>query len=190
MATNSNDLRTWQLGAALASMVVFCLLVFFLLILPYFAPSLQLNAPASMVTIDATSFPDVQLRNYVSANFDKDGDGKLSERECAAVKSIGTYDHRTYQVTDMGIAASNVRSLDGIGSFPNLESLVASGNSLTMVDITGNPKLRYLDLRSMSSFDLSYGADNLTVQVLVDESFAASSAAGNLNIVRLSSRGY
>ena len=31
MATNSNDLRTWQLGAALASMVVFCLLVFFLL---------------------------------------------------------------------------------------------------------------------------------------------------------------
>lgn len=40
------------------------------------------------VAIDATNFPDKNFRNYVSANFDTDSDGILSQSERDSVVEI------------------------------------------------------------------------------------------------------
>lgn len=78
------------------------------------------------------AFSDVDFQNYVSQSFDKDKDGVLSAEECAGVYKI---------------SVNNVlrgATIDGLGNFPNLESLDCSGNHLDEVDFSKNPSFHYL----------------------------------------------
>ena len=86
------------------------------------------RAMAADVAINSTNFPDATFRKYVSNNFDKNGDGKLSDSEQEAVDTIT-------------LINKGVTSLKGIEYFPNLETLECYGNNIAEIDISGNPFL-------------------------------------------------
>ena len=98
------------------------------------------------VAINETNFPDKNFRDYVSEEFDKDNDGKLSDREIAGATFIGVYNYGT-TLTD----------LKGIEYFTALQTLYCSGNQLSTLDISNNPALQELDCskNQLTSLDIS-----------------------------------
>ena len=106
---------------------------------------------------------DAVFAEFCRANFDKDGDGVVSQEEAAAVKEI--------KCPNMDIS-----SLEGIEEFPNVEVLDVSGNKLVSLDLTQNTKLRKLNC-----------GKNVLVSLLLPASLTRLSCAGNkLSVVDLS----
>ena len=99
---------------------------------------------AGNVAIDESNFPDGTFRDYVSSNFDLNGDGSLSQDEIDQITGI--------QVEEKGIT-----SLKGIEKFPRLVFLYADNNSLTELDVTHNPDLEVLmvDSSQLKTIDVS-----------------------------------
>ncbi|MCR5738259.1 MAG: FecR family protein [Lachnospiraceae bacterium] len=100
---------------------------------------------AEEVSIDAGNFPDDTFREYISANYDPDGNGILDITEIASVDRIcfrWGEDARAYFPTD---CIGNVRSLKGIELFPNLRELFLEHQDLTELDVSHNPELISLD---------------------------------------------
>ena len=102
---------------------------------------------SSGVTIDETTFPDENFRNWLlKQKYGKDG--ILTEEEIAEVKSID-------------VAYQDIKSLKGIEYFTELESLWCGSDKLTELDVTNNTKL--LDLRcsqsKLTTLDLSQNKD-------------------------------
>ena len=85
------------------------------------------------VSISSANFPDATFRNYVSANFDLDGNGQLSDEEIGKVKRM--------DVQQMGI-----KSLKGIEYFTAMTVLNCYGNEMTELDLSKNTKLRAADI--------------------------------------------
>lgn len=169
---------------ALGTVALFVLVALFVSVIPKAA---HLSVPELLgkpVAVDAAAFPDDAFRSYVSSRIDQDGDGYLSSDEVAAVRSIGRYDQGTYRVVESGLADSGVRSLQGIGTFYNLESLVASGNAISELDMRGNPSLRYVDLRGNSGkVYIDFDSENVGAQVLVDDGSEAGGDSSGLDFV-------
>lgn len=92
----------------------------------------QVYGASGPVTIDAANFPDEAFRNYVKNNFDTDGNGTLSEAECAAVTKI--------EVDELGIT-----DLTGIEFFAGINYLSCDKNSLSSLDVSQNTALVFLD---------------------------------------------
>jgi Leucine-rich repeat (LRR) protein len=91
--------------------------------------NLYINTPPTYIVYpNYVSIKDPAFREYLIKNFDDDGDGRLSEKE---VKNVSEIDCRKL----------NISSLEGIGHFTNLLSLVCSGNELTTVDLSLNTSL-------------------------------------------------
>ncbi len=86
----------------------------------------SVNADESSIVIDSDHFPDKNFRKYVSSEIDKNSDGKLTDTERLAVKSIDVSDKEIHDFT-------------GIAYFSNLEYLDCSMNKWDGVD-------SYLDL--------------------------------------------
>ncbi len=85
------------------------------------------------IKINATNFPDDNFRNYVSREFDDDGDGALTEAERNAV--------RTINANGMGIA-----SMVGVEYFPEVTTLNCIGNGqIQSLDVSMLTKLTELD---------------------------------------------
>ena len=80
------------------------------------------------IPINATNFPDAAFRNYVSENFDSDGNGKLSQAEINSATWI--------DVEDMGIT-----TLKGVELLTAVGYLHCEKNQLTSLDITKNTAL-------------------------------------------------
>ena len=80
-------------------------------------------------TVIADAFPDAAFREYVAAHFDTDADGKLTSDEIRAVKAI--------DISGIG----TVKDMTGVALFTELETLNASGNQLTWLDLGANTKL-------------------------------------------------
>ncbi|MDE6352940.1 MAG: hypothetical protein K2K88_07380 [Muribaculaceae bacterium] len=93
------------------------------------------------------AFPDESFRNYVLANFDRDKNGVISEDE--AIK-----------VTEVQVRGKNIKSLEGIQYFPNLEILDCSYNQLTTLDVLKNTALTELQCQGnlLNSLDVSKNA--------------------------------
>lgn len=92
------------------------------------------NVPSETdVVIDETTFPDEAFRGAVS-QYDADGDGYLSEEECARVTDLGDL----YQ---LGVSLT---SLDGIENFPNVTNLCIENTGVTELDTALLPKLQHL----------------------------------------------
>ena len=72
------------------------------------------------------------LTLLIKQGVDKDGDGKISYSEAAAIKSI--------KVSDKYIS-----DLAGIESFINLDTLICSINTISTLDISKLTSLTYLD---------------------------------------------
>ncbi len=94
--------------------------------------------------INEINFPDENFRNYVRGEFDKNGDGYLSDKEIAAVTLI---DVENKDISDM----------TGIELFTEITFLNCGNNNLTALDVSKNTKLEILDCRinELNSLDVS-----------------------------------
>ena len=98
------------------------------------------------VTIDKTTFPDEDFRNWLLKQ--KYGqDGILTEEEIAEVKSID-------------VAYQDIKSLKGIEYFTELEYLLCGGEYLTELDVSKNTNLKWLrcSQSKLTSLDVSKNA--------------------------------
>lgn len=87
--------------------------------------------PAAMIDI-----PDKVFKEYLTAHYDTDGDGEISESEAMKVRKIA-------------VKTDNILSLEGIEYFTNLDSLICRGVDLDMDEHAeiGTPgRLTALDL--------------------------------------------
>ncbi len=95
--------------------------------------------------IDETSFPDAVFREYISGlEFDKNGDGYLSDEEIAAVNTIS-------------VANKNISDLKGIELFTELTTLDCHGNKLSTLDVSSITELTLLRCESnqLTALDVS-----------------------------------
>ena len=109
----------------------------------------------SGVEITEENFPDAVFREYVRSNFDKNGDGLLSEAEIEGV--IYLYiDACEYRL------GSALYSLEGIQYFTSLGVLNCDSNKLTTLDLSKNTALFSLRCinNELKSLDVS-GCANL-----------------------------
>lgn len=104
--------------------------------------------------INASNFPDAAFREYVSTNFDYDGDGSLSESEIESV----------YQINLDGVT---VKDFSGIGHFTNLYYFSLSSGSITHLDLSECQSLSSLSVKAtpLESINIS-GNPNLGLLVL------------------------
>ena len=106
---------------------------------------LAASAPAAAdVAIDAANFPDANFRDHVTANWDSDHDGTLSDAEIEAVDSAD-------------VRSKSIQSLKGIEHFTKLVSLDCWNNRLTSLDVSQNKKLEglYCHINQMTALDVS-----------------------------------
>ena len=83
---------------------------------------------ADNVAIDVTTFPDQNFRNYISEQFDSDGNGFLNDEELIAVTAISCDN-------------LSISTLEGIGLFSNLYYLSCSDNQIKRLDLSDNPNM-------------------------------------------------
>ncbi|MGI5893707.1 MAG: bacterial Ig-like domain-containing protein [Candidatus Merdivicinus sp.] len=107
-----------------------------------FPPAVEL--PDGSISITDEYFPDEVLQNYLSDNFDTNGDGILSTAEREAVDRIE-------------LGGTGLTSLEGIEHFPNLLSLNCNDNLLTELDVSHNLKLEilYCGNNQLTKLDIS-----------------------------------
>ena len=99
---------------------------------------------AEEVTIDAVNFPDEIFREYVASKFDKDNNGKLSEKEIT-------------ETTFIDIDNKGISSLKGVEYFTALTRLYFEDNQLTKLDVSKNTMLTSLSCleNQLTSLDVS-----------------------------------
>ena len=97
----------------------------------------------SVVTIDETTFPDENFRNWILAQ-DYGKDGYLNDIEIAVVKNIHVH-------------SKEIANLQGIGFFTALTDLDCSENQLTALDVSNNTALTKLDCygNQLTALDVS-----------------------------------
>lgn len=110
--------------------------------------TIESGAEGQLLAIDEVNFPDSAFRAYIRGDItdyetgeslftgDANMDGYLSHEELAAVKEI--------DVSGVYWDDGTCHSLEGIEYFAELELLNCGYQSLTELDLTGNPKLREL----------------------------------------------
>lgn len=109
------------------------------------AEGLQERTADGNIAISALTFPDATFREYVKSAFDTDKNGVLSQAECG-------------KVTRISCAGRNISSLEGIGYFPNLDSLYCDRNNIHAIDLSANPKVTYLSFQQNPVTDLNISA--------------------------------
>ena len=113
-----------------------CLLLAVMMLLALGVPAMA----AGEVPVDAAYFPDPVLRKYVTDYCDTNKDNKLSAAECEAVQCIDLFEMKITKVAD----------LTGIEHFTNLHELIACGNQIATLDLSGMTKLEKLDVSGCS----------------------------------------
>ncbi len=93
------------------------------------------------VAINETNFPDVNWRDFVANNFDRDGNGSLSASEIANVKYVHC-------------ERKGIKDLKGIEYFTDLEEFDCCYNELTTLDMSKNTKLGVLECESNHITDI------------------------------------
>lgn len=135
------------------------------------------------VPIDEEHFPDGAFRQFVSENYDTDGDEKLSFTEAERVQNLS--------LSSMGI-----ESLESIKYFFSLGYLDCSSNQLTALDVSGCTALETLFCagNQLTSLDLSanakligFDASDNSLEVVLDGNDAFDlSSLPNFDIDRAS----
>ena len=118
----------------------------------------QLSLPAAVWAADSSAWdagdlviqemiPDQSFRSWLLDGSNLDGagaDGVLTEQERQGV-------------TELDLSGQGLNSLEGLEAFPNLETLDCSGNNLTELDVSKNPRLvrLYCGNNRLEELDLS-----------------------------------
>ncbi len=92
----------------------------------------SLSSARADVAIDETNFPDENFRNFISTNFDADGDDTITDAEIS-------------EIWEMDCSEQNIASLDGIEHFTRLNILKCSKNTLMELDVSKCENLNDLD---------------------------------------------
>ncbi len=100
------------------------------------------NIQAKSVAINDDNFPDFYFQVFIKNSFDTNKDGKLSDKECAAVTEINVGRPSEYR-SDLEYPAPD--TLEGIEFFPNLKKLYCSECYLDYLDVSKNKKLEELN---------------------------------------------
>jgi len=122
-----------------------------------------------------TSIPDINFENkLIDLGIDSGtADGKV------LTSSISS-------VTSLDVSRSSISDLTGIENFTSLQTLIASRNSLTSVNLSKNTKLTYLDLgtNQLTALDLNTNTalDNLDCQ---KNKLTALDISNNTSLTRL-----
>lgn len=98
------------------------------------------------VALNETNFPDEVFRNRLAADFDADGNGYIASKITRISYGVRSSDE------------PKITNVKGIELFPNLEVLELSGQELTSIDVSKNPKLTWLSLNgndNLASLDVS-----------------------------------
>ena len=90
------------------------------------------TATTETVVDISSAFTDANFLSYVLANYDANGDGKITSSEIS-------------NVTTLDIRSKSIASLAGIENFTALTLLNCSYNNLTTMDISKNTALTYLE---------------------------------------------
>ena len=93
----------------------------------------EITTNINSVEINEMNFPDEVFRDYVAKNFDKTGDGFLSQDEIDEALVI-----------DVSLNA-HITNLKGIEKFTKLKFLACCGTKIKELDISYNTYLKYLD---------------------------------------------
>ena len=93
--------------------------------------SVKLTVLYDSVPIDENNFPDAAFRNYLSSQYDKNGDGIFSTDELQSVSSIS-------------VSKKNISNLKGIEFFTALTRLDCDNTCLTKFDVSGCTSLQSL----------------------------------------------
>ena len=104
------------------------------------------------IDMSSSDFKDVKFKEYILANFDKDGDGSISQSEAN-------------EITEIDCSGLGITSIAEIKNFPNLVSLNCSNNSITELDLTENLQLEILDCNSNQIIELDT-SENTSLQTL------------------------
>jgi len=123
--------------------------------------------------VDIVNIPDANFKAYLTANFDKDKDGEISEEEALGIKDI-----MCWQL--------NIASMTGIESFPNLEILNCMDNKLTSLDVSNNFKLKELtcSINNIETIDISKNV-LLTKLLIVSCGLSSLDVKANPELVEL-----
>ena len=120
------------------------------------------------VEINETNFPDPVFRQYLAKNFDKNKDGRLSDKEIA-------------DVTGLYLGELGISDLTGIQYFKNLFSLWCYDNNLTTLDVSNNTELEILACgnNQLTSLDVSH--NTLLTDLMCSNNQLASVDLSNTN---------
>lgn len=84
------------------------------------------------LAINETNFPDTAFREYVSKQYDKDGNGSLSETEITKITILNIKNNQ------------GIKDLTGVEYFTSLITLDCSGTAVSSLDVSNHPKLKNL----------------------------------------------
>ena len=88
------------------------------------------------------------LLDPINENFDKNGDGQISQKEANDARS---------QYGGINLQNWGIRSFDEISYFQNIEGFYLDGNQLTSIDVSKNTKLKSLSISNnqLTTLDVS-----------------------------------
>jgi len=98
------------------------------------------------IDMSSSDFKDVKFKEYILANFDKDGDGSISQSEAN-------------EITEIDCSGLGITSIAEIKNYPNLVSLNCNNNSIAELDLTGNLQLKILDCSNNQIIELDTSAN-------------------------------
>ena len=107
---------------------------------------------------DIVNISEGNFKAYLVENFDADGDGEVSRQEAETVTKIVCY-------------KLEISSLEGIASFPALDTLLCWKNRLTTLDISQNTSLVCLVCmgNSMTNLNISHNVALTTLNCEYNE---------------------
>lgn len=129
------------------------------------------------ISVNEKNFPDRNFRNYITEEFDRDGDHKLTSEEIDSIRKI--------KCKGKGIA-----SLKGIEKFTALRVLDCSNNKLTELDVSGNLKLQEITFsrNKVKKADFSANRD-LNYIECYDNSLTSLNVSRNTSLLTLACGG-
>lgn len=124
-------------------------------------------AAKKSITISKKNFPDKKFRSYIRRKFDKNKNGKLSEKEIKKIRTLEVVNvYSETKIDYQGIEyftylerlyLRNIEKID-LSKNRNLTSLTIANANLTKINLTKNKKLDYLEVencKKIRKMDLS-----------------------------------
>lgn len=108
--------------------------------------------------LNSTNFSDANFLEYLKSEFDNENNGYLTQTQVDEIKEIYC-------------SGRQIKSLEGIQYFSNLEVLICDDNIIESIDVSKNTNLEYLSVyeNKISSLDISNNEDLISLDCGLNE---------------------